>query len=203
VEIIEYSSTYRQTVHVKKLAVPLKIVMIIAFLSLGGCVSHQAGSYTTAADENPGRATVSSYRASVSAENLDENNATFFATGVVMRIGEEQWYTVTDSVTGKETAAIYYRDVTIQVIKSVGSIGDEFNLMIGSDFDPSIEISEIEIGDNLVVAGYEGFERNGVINHGAAYVGLIDAENNVVHSLYTGDQSLIPFDTVLSAYGLN
>ena len=187
----------------KKLALPLEIFIVIATLSLTGCVTDQTGIFLTEVTTNPGRATVSSYRQSISAANIAQNNATFFATGVVTQIGEEQWYTVTNSVTGKETAAIYYRDVTIQVLTSAGSIGDEFNFMVGSDFDPSIEISEIEIGDNLVVAGYEGFERNGVVNHGAAYVGLIDAENNVVHSLYTGDQSLIPLDTVLSAYGLN
>ena len=187
----------------KKLALPLEIFIVIAILSLTGCVTDQTGISSTEVTTNPGRATVSSYRQSISAANIAQNNATFFATGVVTQIGDEQWYTVIDSVTGKEMAAIYYRDVTIRVVTSTGPIGEEFNLMVGSDFDPSIDISTVEKGDSLVVAGYEGVERNGVVNHGAAYVGLIDVENNVVHSLYAGDQDLIPLDTVLSAYGLN
>ncbi len=181
----------------------LAALLIIGSISLAGCVSDQTGITLTKADDNPGRATVSSYRASVSAENIGENNATFFATGVVTRIGEEQWYTVIDSVTGKETAAIYYRDVTIQVVTRVGSIGDKFNLMVGSDFEPSIDLSKVANGDSLVVAGYEGFVRNSVVNHGAAYVGLIDIERNLVYSLYVGDQAVIPLDTVLTAYRLN
>lgn len=178
-------------------------LFVIGILSLAGCVTGQTDISMTDLEELPGRATVSSYRASVSAENIGENNATFFATGMVTRVGEEQWYTVTDSVTGKETAAIYYRDVTIQVHTSVGSIGEEFNLMVGSDFEPAIDLSRVANGDSLVVAGFEGFERNGVMNHGAAYVGLIDLANGQVHSLYDGDQSVIPLDTVLFAYGLD
>lgn len=176
---------------------------VVTILSLAGCVSNHNAIVSADIDETPDRLSVSSYRVSVSSENIDESNAAFYAAGIVTRIGEEQWYTVTDSVTGTETAAIYYRDVTIQVEQSTGPIGEKFILMVGSDFSPSIDLSRVGLGDHLVVAGYEGDARNGVTNHGADYVGLIDLQKSVVHSLYVGDQAVIPLDTVFSAYGLN
>lgn len=177
-----------------------QMLMVLAVMALGGCSMSSAHENAT---ESPERASLSSYRVSVSDKNIGTNNADFTATGIVTAIGDEQWYTFADSVTGKSSAAIYYRDVTIRVQAHNGSIGDEFNLMVGSDFDPKLDISMLEVGDHIVVAGYDGDVRNGVVDNGAAYAGEIDAQGGVVHSLFEGDQPEIKLATVLDAYGLD
>jgi hypothetical protein len=178
------------------------LVIAFAIFALSGCTSTNALGAADDSTTQPQRASVSGYRANVTDKNIGTNNADFTATGIVTAIGDEQSYTFTDTVTGNESAAIYYRDVTIQVLSNHGSIGSEFNLMVPSDFDPKLDISALSVGDRIVVAGYDGEERNGVIDNGAAYVGEIDVNGGTVHSLFVGDQPEIKLATVLDAYGL-
>lgn len=173
------------------------IIAVFAF-TLTGCTAAQPN-----VTESTARPTFSAYQAPVTAENVGNLNHDFWAVATVTEIGEEEFFISQDSVTGNDFPPIYYTPVYVDVTAQVGGAPKTFTLMVHSDFEPKIDISNLSVGDTVIVASFEPITKNGKVLRAARYLGVVESDLGEVASLQAGDQRTFALDVILKKTGLD
>ena len=166
--------------------------LAISTFLLSGC------AFAVPSESAPQRIVGSAYRAPVSVETLVIGRDEMAIRGTVVSIGEEAWYAPNDAVTGEPIGAVYYRPLNIKVDIAAGDVGGEITLQVLSDIDPSIEISYLLPGDEIVAVLYAPEKRESVTLYGINFMGEVDKTLKLVDGLTLGDEQDMRLDKVLA-----
>lgn len=148
-------------------------------------------SQSSNVNELPEREILRAYHISFNSENIATYYAEFSAWGKVSEVIEEKYFVPGGQLTSDTQKAVYYRTLVIDIEKSSNDFQGKMEFIIHSDMEPTFDISNLKTGDEIYVLSAGETQVSGSTTYIPSYLGLVDSNAGVLHSLNPHDQEQI------------
>jgi hypothetical protein len=156
-------------------------------------ISSASGCSAQVAPVMPERTSLSAFRGSVDAKNINDLGGSFVGFGTVIAISDEDFWPSGNKFKGSRLEAIYFRILTLQVTKANDEKLEHISFLVHSDLEPKVSLDDVVSGDEIFFVAGKIIDRfTQQKTYTFKYLGELDEASQNLRSLTRGDQSPIP-----------